>query len=182
MNRSTPPQGQSGISIASPTHLLDVGQVATGYHLLVSSGRLGEAVEKFWDEHIEMKWADGREFRGLGTCATMISSALTRAEPVSIVFGEPVLARDHFLISVYSTQRMLSNGQLFESRRIYNHCVRSGCIVEIGEHLESLHLINPAHPHNQASESAPGAIPSDPYLREHIPWAKALQWLGHRGV
>jgi len=54
-----------------------------------------------------------------------------------------VLARDQFLISVHSTQRLLSDEQLFQSRRIYNRSVRSGCIVEIRAHFESLHLLTP---------------------------------------
>jgi len=61
--------------IAYRARPIDVGSLAAGYRLLVSSDRSGQAVENFWHEQIVMNWVNGRKFRGLGACAAMLSSA-----------------------------------------------------------------------------------------------------------
>ena len=170
--------------------LRETAGTAKGYHRLISEQRFGEAIDAYWDETIVMRWADGRVYRGLGTCSALIANLVHNVVVVQNTYHAPSLGAGTFLMEVVTRQRLRRTGELIEITRTWGHKVRSGKIIEISEHFQSLLLLyegaaavtEPAESGEQ--ENGPSGEPStSPIIgRTLVPFENAIAWLSDHGV
>lgn len=158
------------------SHLSATFNLATRYHRLISGMEYGNATEACWHDAIVLVRSDGREYAGVGTCTVWLASALRRAEVIRIVFEEPVVGANSFLMVVKSRQHLQATAttpaQSFETVSVYNHEVADDRIARITSYLTSLDLLT------EAGDEVGGTI----VARHRVPWLEAVQWLGEHRV
>lgn len=169
--------------------LRETARAAKGYHRLISEQRFGEAIDAYWDETIVMRWADGRIYRGLGTCSALVANLVHNVIVVQNTYHEPSVGAGTFGMEVVTRQRLLRTGELIEITRTWGHKVRNGKIMEIAEHFQSLLLLHETAPSNEPAEngrikkgSAKESLNRHVIGRTLVPFENAIAWLSENNA